>query len=96
MNIKHLIESQLKATQLITRKYGQKKALEFLLEETLYVYLKQKEDKDITTILPLFMQKIKKQFDDKIVNEYLTSLKEESQGKTRMVEELQKALKLNP
>lgn len=91
MNYKNLLDNQIRAGKTIHKKFGQKKALEFYLIDALYYYLKEKKNnKAVANILPALVQEIKNQFDDKAINEYLTSIKEENQ--TEIFKSLHKAL----
>lgn len=97
MNITNLMESQTRAAKTIEKKFGLRRALDFLIEETLYFYLEeQKKDEAYTEDLPLFIKEIKNQYGDKNIQQYLSSLKEETLRKTKMLQALEKALKLSP
>ena len=74
-NFKNLMKSQAKAADSIKKRFGTQQALDYLLGEKLYGYLRAfKDDQDVIEALPFFIGEIKKYFDPNEIEDYFSSV----------------------
>lgn len=75
-NFKSLMKSQAKAASGIKQNFGMRQALDYLIGEKLYGYLRGfKDDQDVLESLPFFIDEIKKYFDPNEIQHYFSSVR---------------------